>query len=72
MGECHRVLIELLRDLFTSSSAGFGANDDADDRGDRPLCAPLYEHPMINWPEILSEVEHWAGGFLGPEQPPYR
>jgi hypothetical protein len=34
--------------------------------------APLYEHPMINWPEILREVEHWAGGFLGPEQPPYR
>jgi hypothetical protein len=32
---------------------------------------PLYEHPMINCPEILREVEHWAGGFLGPEQPPY-
>ena len=34
--------------------------------------APLYEHPMINWPEILREVERWAGGFLEPEQPPYR
>ena len=33
---------------------------------------PRYEHPMINWPETLREVEHWAGGFLGPKQPPYR
>jgi hypothetical protein len=27
--------------------------------------APLYEHPMINWPEILREVEHWAGELSG-------
>jgi hypothetical protein len=22
------------------------------------------EHPMINWPEILCDVEHWADGFF--------
>jgi hypothetical protein len=24
----------------------------------------INEHPMINWPEILRDVEHWADGFL--------
>jgi hypothetical protein len=26
--------------------------------------APIKEDPMINWPEILRDVEHWANGFL--------
>ena len=24
----------------------------------------MEEHPMMNWPEILRDVEHWADGFL--------
>jgi hypothetical protein len=26
------------------------------------LC--MEEHLMMNWPEILRDVEHWADGFL--------
>jgi hypothetical protein len=26
--------------------------------------ALIKEHPMINWPDILRDVEHWADGFL--------
>jgi hypothetical protein len=22
------------------------------------------EHPMINWPNMLHDMEHWADGFL--------
>jgi hypothetical protein len=22
------------------------------------------EHPMINWPNVLHDMEHWADGFL--------
>jgi hypothetical protein len=24
----------------------------------------IEEHPMMNWPEVLRDMEHWADGFL--------
>ena len=24
----------------------------------------IEEDPMINWPEMLRDMEHWADGFL--------
>ena len=30
----------------------------------RPLEPVIVVVPMINWPEIFRDVEHWAGGFL--------
>ena len=26
------------------------------------LC--IEEHPMMNWPDVLRDMEHWADGFL--------